>query len=148
MRRARVLLVSVAALLTLAAGCAARPAATSPTISMPAMSATVMPSWSARMSRPSMPRYHPARSTPCRTGWTTGRAIATGWSGDTLQRVRVGGHSCFDRVVFDVNGPGDVGYVVRYVPVVLSDAKGDPLPTPGGAPCRSSSTPHQGGYSG
>lgn len=53
--------------------------------------------------------------------------------GDPLYRVRAGGHGCFDRVVFDVNGPGNVGYVVRYAPVVLSDPKGEPLPVPGGA---------------
>ncbi|MEU5264652.1 hypothetical protein [Amycolatopsis sp. NPDC021455] len=54
-------------------------------------------------------------------------------SQDALYLVRAGRHACFDRVVFDVNGPAAAGFVVRYVPVVTTDPKGDPLPVPGGA---------------
>ncbi|MEV4143775.1 hypothetical protein AB0J40_08915 [Amycolatopsis sp. NPDC049691] len=50
-----------------------------------------------------------------------------------LYLVRAGRHGCFDRVVFDVDGPAQAGFAVRYVTVVTTDPKGDPLPVPGGA---------------
>lgn len=50
-----------------------------------------------------------------------------------LYLVRVGQHPCYDRVVFDVNGPAVLGYVARYVPVVQADASGKPVPVAGGA---------------
>jgi hypothetical protein len=54
-------------------------------------------------------------------------------SGAPLYLVRVGQHPCYDRVVFDVNGPEAVGYVVRYVPVVRADGSGEPVPVAGKA---------------
>jgi len=54
-------------------------------------------------------------------------------SRDALYLVRAGRHACFDRVVFDVNGPAEAGFAVRYVPVVATDPKGDPLLVPGEA---------------
>jgi len=50
-----------------------------------------------------------------------------------LYLVRVGQHPCYDRVVFDVNGPEPVGYAARYVPVVQADGSGKPVPVAGGA---------------
>jgi hypothetical protein len=50
-----------------------------------------------------------------------------------LYLVRVGQHPCYDRVVFDVNGPEAVGYTARYVPVVQADGSGKPVPVAGGA---------------
>jgi hypothetical protein len=50
-----------------------------------------------------------------------------------LYLVRVGQHPCYDRVVFDVNGPEPVGYSARYVPVVQADGSGKPVPVAGGA---------------
>jgi hypothetical protein len=50
-----------------------------------------------------------------------------------LYLVRVGQHVCYDRVVFDVNGPAVLGYVARYVPVVQADGSGRPVPVAGGA---------------
>jgi len=50
-----------------------------------------------------------------------------------LYLVRVGQHPCYDRVVFDVNGPDAVGYSVRYVPLVQADGSGKPVPVAGGA---------------
>jgi hypothetical protein len=47
--------------------------------------------------------------------------------------VRAGQHECFDRLVFDVNGSAEVGYSVRYVPVVRADGSGNPVPVPGAA---------------
>jgi hypothetical protein len=51
----------------------------------------------------------------------------------TLTDVRSGHHDCFDRLVIDVAGSPGVGYRVQYVPVVLSDAKGDVVPLRGAA---------------
>lgn len=67
------------------------------------------------------------------SGWSTEQRGSGTMSRDALYLVRAGRHDCFDRIVFDVNGPADAGYAVRYVPVVTSDPKGDPLPVPGGA---------------
>jgi hypothetical protein len=50
-----------------------------------------------------------------------------------LYLVRVGQHPCYDRVVFDVNGPAVLGYMARYVPVVQADGSGKPVPVAGGA---------------
>lgn len=48
-----------------------------------------------------------------------------------LYRVRVGQHDCYDRVVFDLNGPDPVSYAVAYVPVVVADGSGEPVPVRG-----------------
>jgi hypothetical protein len=50
-----------------------------------------------------------------------------------LYLVRAGRHPCYDRVVFDVNGPAALGYTARYVPVVQADGSGKPVPVAGGA---------------
>ncbi|WP_110336536.1 AMIN-like domain-containing (lipo)protein [Prauserella flavalba] len=54
-------------------------------------------------------------------------------SREALYLVRVGRHACFDRVVFDINGPAQAGFFVRYVPVVRADGAGDPIPVAGAA---------------
>jgi hypothetical protein len=46
--------------------------------------------------------------------------------------VRTGQHYCFDRLVIDLNGPAG-GYTVRYVPQVLQDGSGLPIPLRGQA---------------
>lgn len=66
-------------------------------------------------------------------GWGTGPKESAAGSLDALYGVRAGQHECFDRVVFDVNGSAEVGYSVRYVPVVRADGSGNPVPVPGGA---------------
>jgi hypothetical protein len=66
--------------------------------------------------------------------WGTGaRAGGTAMSIAPLYRVRVGRHGCFDRVVFDINGPEPVGFSARYVPVVTADGSGAPVPVAGRA---------------
>ena len=50
----------------------------------------------------------------------------------TVHGVRSGRHDCYDRLVVDVAGLVQ-GYDVRYVPVVLSEGKGDVVPLRGGA---------------
>ena len=47
--------------------------------------------------------------------------------------VRTGEHACYDRMVVDINGSGPVGYDVRYVDDVYTDASGEPVPLAGGA---------------
>jgi hypothetical protein len=67
-------------------------------------------------------------------GWETGARIsASVMTTAPLYLVRAGQHPCYDRVVFDINGPAPAGYAVKYVPQVLSDPKGEPVPVTGGA---------------
>jgi hypothetical protein len=50
-----------------------------------------------------------------------------------LYQVRAATHQGCDRVVFDLNGLGRVGYLVRYVPAVHADPSDRPIPVAGGA---------------
>jgi hypothetical protein len=66
--------------------------------------------------------------------WGSGPKVGSPvMSAAPLYLVRVGQHPCYDRVVFDVNGPDAVGYAVRYVPLVRADASGKPVPVAGNA---------------
>ena len=65
--------------------------------------------------------------------WDTAEESAEPSTADPLYLVRVGQHDCFDRVVMDVNGQADVGYLVKYVPVVSADGSGKPFPVAGKA---------------
>lgn len=67
------------------------------------------------------------------SGWGTGGKEAAPYTTAALYLVRAGRHDCFDRVVLDINGPAEVGYVVRYVPVVTADGSGKPIPVAGEA---------------
>jgi hypothetical protein len=49
-----------------------------------------------------------------------------------LTNVRAGQHSCFDRLVIDLDGPAP-GYDVRYVSQVTQDGSGEIVPLRGGA---------------
>ncbi len=49
-----------------------------------------------------------------------------------IANVRTGRHDCFDRVVFDFDGPTD-GYRVEYVPELRTDGGGRLLAVAGGA---------------
>jgi hypothetical protein len=61
------------------------------------------------------------------------RAGSTEMSPSALYLTRVGRHACYDRVVFDINGPQPVSFVARYVPVVHADGSGQRVPVPGRA---------------
>jgi hypothetical protein len=51
-----------------------------------------------------------------------------------VTNLRAGQHECFDRLVFDLGAPGGApAYSVGYVPVVIADASGEPVPLAGGA---------------
>jgi hypothetical protein len=56
----------------------------------------------------------------------------TGPSG-VLTDVRAGRHDCYDRLVIDVAGSPGAGYDVQYVPQVIADGSGLPVPLRGGA---------------
>ena len=49
-----------------------------------------------------------------------------------VRNVRTGQHYCFDRLVIDLNGPVG-GHTVRYVPQVVQDGSGFPVPLRGQA---------------
>lgn len=76
-----------------------------------------------------------ARQPYCGIVWgslprTNGTTHTTG----TVQDVRAGRHTCFDRLVIDVGEvPGSLTYAVRYVDTVRQDGSGRPLPLTGGA---------------
>lgn len=65
--------------------------------------------------------------------WDTNDETAKPYSTDALYLVRVGRHDCYDRVVLDINGPAEAGYLVHYVPVVTADGSGEPIPVAGTA---------------
>jgi hypothetical protein len=65
--------------------------------------------------------------------WGTGAEESAPYTSAELYNVRAGRHSCYDRVVFDVNSADPVGYSVRYVRTVAADGSGQPVPVAGGA---------------
>jgi hypothetical protein len=74
------------------------------------------------------------RSCAAEQRWgTQPRAGSTAMTAAPLYQVRAGRHGCYDRVVFDLNGPEPVGYTARYVPLVTADGSGAPVPVTGGA---------------
>lgn len=81
------------------------------------------------------PTTAPAPTASCgMTGtWSTAADEGPGQSTDQLFRVAAGRHGCFDRVVFDIRGTAEAGFLVKYVPVVQADASGDPVPVAGKA---------------
>jgi hypothetical protein len=80
------------------------------------------------------PRPSSVDSCAAERRWGTGaRAGGTAMTAAPLYRVRIGRHGCFDRVVFDINGPEPVGFSARYVPVVAADGSGVAVPVTGRA---------------
>ncbi|GAB3147714.1 hypothetical protein GCM10027258_41520 [Amycolatopsis stemonae] len=110
-----------------AASVAPAPATTATSAPGPATTTKPAPPAATTTAPPAPP------SCPETAGWRTDARTSDPMSRDALYLVRAGRHACFDRVVFDVNGPAAAGYAVRYVTVVTSDPKGGPLPVPGGA---------------
>lgn len=74
-------------------------------------------------------------ATPCATSWGSVERTVPALSQAPLVDIRTGRHTCFDRVVFDVDGPVG-GYSVAYVAAVTQDGSGATLPVPGGARLR------------
>lgn len=74
-----------------------------------------------------------ATSTPyCGITWGSGPKSDPTMGLGEIDTVRTGQHDCFDRVVFDIDGP-PAGYHVEYVPVVTADGSGNPVTVPGAA---------------
>jgi hypothetical protein len=107
---------------------------------VPSAATTAAPKPATAVSAPT-PRVRPARS-PCRAeeAWSAeAKNGSAAMSQAALYLTRVGQHACYDRVVFDINGPQNddppepVGFVARYVPVAKADGSGESVPVPGHA---------------
>jgi hypothetical protein len=68
----------------------------------------------------------------CGISWGSGAKSASPTGYGELVGLRAGRNDCYDRLVFDVNGPVD-GYWVSYVDAVTEDPTGNPVPLRGGA---------------
>ncbi|WP_329283623.1 AMIN-like domain-containing (lipo)protein [Streptomyces sp. NBC_01451] len=69
----------------------------------------------------------------CPTGWGSGAKGGAATGADHLVDVRTGQHECYDRIVFDVPGGGQVDYNVQYVDRFYADPSGQYIPVAGGA---------------
>jgi hypothetical protein len=110
-------------------------ASTVPSPSHPATSASAEATHSAPIASAGT-QPAPADAAPCadESSWGTDQQDGgTAMTLAALYLVRAGRHECYDRVVFDLNGPADVGYTARYVPVVRAEASGAPVPVKGRA---------------
>jgi hypothetical protein len=66
--------------------------------------------------------------------WGTGpKQVSAAPITPEIYNVRAATHAGCDRVVFDINGLGRVGYLVRYVPTVHADPSDQPIRVAGGA---------------
>ncbi|WP_427173627.1 AMIN-like domain-containing (lipo)protein [Arthrobacter sp. 92] len=75
----------------------------------------------------------PAVAAPyCGLVWGSLAKSDAAMSSAQVTNVRTGQHYCFDRLVIDLNGPVK-GYTVRYVPAVVQDGSGLPIPLRGRA---------------
>ena len=72
----------------------------------------------------------------CGITWGSANKVAADTTtGEELTGIRTGRQSCYDRMVFDVNGPAS-GYDVRYVSNVYAEGSGQLIPLTGGAKLR------------
>ena len=76
--------------------------------------------------------FAPSASAACSTQWGSLAKSAADTSNSSLTNVRTGRQTCFDRMVFDMNGPAS-GYRVQYVSNVYTDGAGKLVPLAGGA---------------
>lgn len=74
----------------------------------------------------------------CGISWgSLERTNGTTHTSGTVEDVRAGRHTCFDRLVIDVDDvPGSLTYDVSYVDVVREDGSGRSIPLAGGADLR------------
>ncbi len=79
------------------------------------------------------PATAPAASCTETGNWGTGTKESALYNASPIYLTRIGQHDCYDRVVFDLNGPEPVGYHVSYVPVVIEDGSGREIPVAGKA---------------
>jgi len=74
----------------------------------------------------------PARATGCSVSWGSTAKAVTSTTHRTLTGVRAGRHTCYDRLVLDLDRGGE-GYRVRYVSAVHDQGRGAVVPLRGGA---------------
>lgn len=81
----------------------------------------------------------------CGITWGSGTktSLPSATAGAEMVGLRAGQHDCYDRLVFDFNGPA-TGFWVSYVDTVTEDGSGTPIPLRGGA--RLSITVHAPAY--
>ena len=77
----------------------------------------------------------PVNAASCAVTWGSGPKVAAGMTSRQLTGVRTGRHTCYDRLVIDLNGAGraSAGYHVSYVSNVVEDGSGQVVPLRGGA---------------
>lgn len=68
----------------------------------------------------------------CNINWGSLPKTAVVTTSSNLTNIRTGRHECYDRMVFDLNGPTG-GYTVRYVNNVYGEGSGQLIPLSGGA---------------
>ncbi len=68
----------------------------------------------------------------CGITWGSTPKAAGDMEAGQVQGVRAGRHTCYDRLVIDMNGDA-AGYDVRYVSTVRADGSGAAVPVAGGA---------------
>lgn len=68
----------------------------------------------------------------CAVVWGSLAKVDRDMSTAHLVNIRAGRHDCFDRIVFDIDGPAG-GYAVRYRAQVTQIASGKPIALRGGA---------------
>jgi hypothetical protein len=93
-----------------------------------------------RSGHPPDPRLPEPKEDPVCAGaqsWDTSpkQVVASPMAAE-LYNVRAATHRACDRVVFDLNGLGRVGYLVRYVPTVHADPRTGRSPWPAPPPSR------------
>ncbi len=69
----------------------------------------------------------------CPTGWGSGVKGGGAMGADHLRDIRAGRHDCYDRIVFEVPGGGQIDYTVGYVDRFYADPSGQYIPVAGGA---------------
>ena len=76
-----------------------------------------------------------ATAAACSVSWGSTAKTSVPMTARQITNVRAGQHTCYDRLVVDLNGAGSTatGYDVRYVTTVTQDASGKPVPLRGGA---------------
>ncbi|ELP70197.1 hypothetical protein ACKI1I_20805 [Streptomyces turgidiscabies] len=80
------------------------------------------------------PAEYSRTAVACPTGWGSGvKSGGAVMSGEHMTDVRTGQHECYDRIVFDVPGGGQIGYNVAYVDRFHADPSGLYIPVAGGA---------------
>lgn len=72
----------------------------------------------------------------CARGWGSLPEVSSDTTVASLDKVRIGRHRCFDRIVLVVDDGAAPGYRVEYVKRVRADGSGQVVPVRGGAKLR------------